>query len=119
MDITIVEYEKNCGIHAAHLTGVRVARGKYIIFLDQDDELLENAVRSQLQMIQDADMVCANAYIELPTKRKKFYIPTPLCIHGLNTSGRIYIWETVLFPWDKSCCVMTRFPICGEVVTAY
>lgn len=71
MNIRILVHESNLGIHAARLTGLKASEGTYVIFLDQDDELLEHALRTQLQAIKDADMVCANAYIELPAKRKK------------------------------------------------
>ena len=101
MNIRILVHESNLGIHAARLTGLKASEGTYVIFLDQDDELLEHALRTQFQAIKDADMVCANAYIELPAKRKKFYIPITLCIHALNISGCIYILETELFPRDK------------------
>lgn len=80
IDIRLLTHKMNRGIHAARLTGLESARGKYIIFLDQDDELLEHALITQFQTIKDADMVCANAYVELPSKQRKILYPN-LFVH--------------------------------------
>ena len=64
LDIVMIKHENNKGIHAARVTGLSRARGEYIIFLDQDDLLMDNAICSQIESIGNEYMVCANAYIE-------------------------------------------------------
>lgn len=39
-----VKHKKNGGLSSARNTGIRLANGKYLIFLDGDDELSENAL---------------------------------------------------------------------------
>lgn len=62
----IINHKRNLGIHQARVTGLNHCKGEYIIFLDQDDELIENAITNQLKtLIQaNADMVICNAYTE-------------------------------------------------------
>lgn len=62
----IINHENNFGIHQARVTGLNICEGEYVLFLDQDDELLDNALASQLEFItrENADMVICNAYME-------------------------------------------------------
>lgn len=57
---------KNIGIHQSRISGLRAASGKYIIFLDQDDQISENCISSQLQIAKTTpcDIVLGNGYIE-------------------------------------------------------
>ena len=64
LDIVMIKHKNNKGIHAARVTGLARAKGKYVIFLDQDDLLADNAICSQIKSIGNKYMVCANAYIE-------------------------------------------------------
>lgn len=62
----IINHIKNSGIHQARVTGLNNCKGDYILFLDQDDELVDNAIKDQLEQIlrENADIVICNAYIE-------------------------------------------------------
>lgn len=62
----IITHENNSGIHQARVTGLRGCKGDYILFLDQDDELSENAVASQVKKLirMKADMVICNAIMQ-------------------------------------------------------
>lgn len=52
-NINICTHEKNQGIHAARVSGVKHAIGKYIIMLDQDDQVRENWLYSQWNTISE------------------------------------------------------------------
>ena len=43
-NIRILKQHKNTERHRAHLRGIQAARGKWILFLDSDDELLPNTL---------------------------------------------------------------------------
>lgn len=51
--VKIYVHEKNKGIHAARVTGVNHANGKYIVMLDQDDLVRDNWLYSQWNKIQE------------------------------------------------------------------
>lgn len=51
--VRVLTHEKNEGIHAARATGVKSAKGKYIILFDQDDLARENWIYSQWHKIEE------------------------------------------------------------------
>lgn len=62
--IQVVYHEKNAGIQQARVTGLKYAKGDYIVFLDQDDELLEYAIFEEINNIDNADILICNAFLE-------------------------------------------------------
>ena len=54
-------HTENGGVTAARRKGVEAARGKYVVFADADDELLQGALQSLYRTIEDtqADEVIA------------------------------------------------------------
>lgn len=61
-EVTLLETTRNTGIQAARLRGLSIARGKYIHFLDQDDEISPIFYESQMKYIVDADAVYCRCY---------------------------------------------------------
>ncbi len=67
-------HAKNSGIHQARITGLQMAEGKYVLFLDQDDEIADDYVRKELALIKDNEMIICNAYEENEDgSRRKLY----------------------------------------------
>lgn len=57
IDIRVLETTINRGIQGARVRGVKESKSKYIVFLDQDDILYPDYVKSQLLHIGDADAI--------------------------------------------------------------
>lgn len=51
-DITVIEQERNVGIQASRVNGIRHSQGEYVIMLDQDDLITENWIYSQWHHIK-------------------------------------------------------------------
>lgn len=72
-DVHIVYNKVNKGIHYSRVKGIQYAFGKYILMLDQDDILYENALGSQYQNIKAYDMVISNGEDENPISKGLIY----------------------------------------------
>ena len=62
ISIIILETRKNTGIQSARIRGLSVAKGEYIHFLDQDDEIEPDYYRSQLAHIGNSNAVYCRCY---------------------------------------------------------
>lgn len=60
--IRMYENCKNEGVHKSRIVGLSHARGAYIVFLDQDDFIEKNYLKSQLEKIGTHDAVICNGY---------------------------------------------------------
>lgn len=68
-DIRVLNTEVNRGIQGARIRGLGAAKGTYVVFLDQDDILYPDYIRSQLLHIKDADAAVCRCIHE----NKQFY----------------------------------------------
>lgn len=77
VDVSLSEYKYlnikinvnsyNSGIHKSRINGLKVCTNDYIIFLDQDDLLINNAFLSYYKIIKEnerIDMILSNGYLE-------------------------------------------------------
>ena len=58
--VKLLQNEENKGIHYSRVKGLKEARGKYVLFLDQDDEIVPQYLLSQEECISDYDIVICN-----------------------------------------------------------
>jgi glycosyltransferase involved in cell wall biosynthesis len=73
LNVKIFNMEKNLGIHGARVFGYKQSRGRFILFLDQDDKISDEYIVQQRMQIQDYDAIVCNVYREkvwMITKRK-------------------------------------------------
>lgn len=75
LDVKIINLEINSGIHFARIAGLRAASGEYVMFLDQDDLLLDDALEQffSFAVKSDADLVISNAMLEQKEGRLLWY----------------------------------------------
>ncbi len=63
IDISYLQTNVNRGIQGARVTGSAVARGEFVLFLDQDDKISSNYFKSQLEAFGDADACVCDCII--------------------------------------------------------
>ncbi len=69
----ILENPENYGIHKSRAAGIRAAEGDLITMLDQDDELADTFLCSQLAALGQEDGVVCNGIKEFETYSKPIY----------------------------------------------
>lgn len=57
ISVVVINNSQNKGIQGARVTGLEACTGDYVLFLDQDDWISSNWIRSQCERIGDADAV--------------------------------------------------------------
>lgn len=62
VEVVTLQTEENCGIQRARIKGLEVARGEYIHFLDQDDEISSQFYVSQWEQVGEADVIFCRCY---------------------------------------------------------
>ena len=69
--------QKNHGLIKTRSIGLTHAKGEYIVSVDSDDVLLENALPRLLELINDRnpDIICFNATSDLETRKPVFSYP--------------------------------------------
>ena len=55
----VVIHKKNMGVSAARNDGIKKAKGKYIHFMDVDDEIDTDYYETMLKFANDADVICS------------------------------------------------------------
>jgi glycosyltransferase involved in cell wall biosynthesis len=60
--ITLIRHEINQGVAAARNTGVMNSKGKYIAFLDDDDEWLPNKINRQIELLEISPKIVGAVY---------------------------------------------------------
>lgn len=73
-EIVVCNHEENRGIHGARQSGAKLARGRYLVFLDQDDKISGSYLASQRERIGDCDAVVCNGYLTKYCMDVKWYI---------------------------------------------
>lgn len=73
LDCRVIINEKNCGIHKSRVNGLKHAKGQYIQFLDQDDELLVDGYGAQLENMKSADVSVGNGFYSMKEKKYRIY----------------------------------------------
>lgn len=104
LSLQVLNCENNQGIHGARMYGLKHAKGKWVVLLDQDDLITDDYLLKQKLCIGDADAVVCNGYMK------------PFC---MDTRRFIYAGhEDQEKVKDLSYYIATGNPICspGQVM---
>lgn len=73
MNIRIFVNEQNMGIQKTRINGLKYAQGEWILFLDQDDELVCDGFLSQIALTSNNEIVIGNGIYQLGKYNKKIF----------------------------------------------
>lgn len=93
IEIKIINTDINRGIHGARVRGLAFCKGKFVLFLDQDDRIYSDFLVKQLALIGNAAAVVCNV---LHDGHMYYDVDRPL--------GRAIRYETMLF---EQCMIMS------------
>lgn len=79
IEVKIIQNEKNAGLSVVRNVGIHHARGKYIFFLDSDDEITSDCIEKMVKIAEreQVEMVCGNTrsiYLESGKEIQAFRI---------------------------------------------
>lgn len=72
-NVKVINNSENYGIHKSRAIAVKLAKGDYIQFLDQDDYLADDALLKQYENIKDNDVSLANGYEQYVGYKEPIY----------------------------------------------
>lgn len=117
--VIFLRQEKNEGASAARNRGIDAARGKYIAFLDSDDQFLPDSLQTVFRKIEecdftDEDHVCISSRYQLHTSENSYVVLPKLLLRDNEdvmrylfvSGGRIHTSTIVV---SKSCAQRARF----------
>lgn len=64
MTLRVLNNDRNLGIHASRINGLLKSSGRNIVFLDQDDDITDDALVSQYQALKGCEAVVSNGFIQ-------------------------------------------------------
>jgi glycosyltransferase involved in cell wall biosynthesis len=111
--VRYIRHQANRGESAARNTGIQMARGKYIAFLDSDDEWLPEKLEKQLKIFENSDdevgvVYTGAVFIDDETGKQRIKKP--------RAKGWIFIEELAFNPVGSPSRVMVKrecFDKCG------
>ena len=101
--IHIYNNSKNVGIQQTRVNGLKKANGSWIIFLDQDDELIPEGFRSQIQLTENVDIVIGNSIYEYPNYTSIVYRNS--CVMKYYMRKTMFIKIRNLIPSPGECLI--------------
>lgn len=102
-NIKIISNEKNVGIHRTRVNGLKHSSGEWVIFLDQDDELLVDGFRKQVEYAKDCDVVVGNGFYQRENKNIKIY--DNIFVMNYLIQGKNFLRIRNLIPSPGECLI--------------
>lgn len=98
LHIQLVQNINNVGIQQSRINGLINAKYEYILFLDQDDIILENYFLHQMNNINDFDVVISNGINEYANYNKDIYKTKRSQRFATKEIGYIMVRDLIVSP---------------------
>lgn len=99
-EINIANNINNIGIHGSRIHGVELAKGDWIIFLDQDDELIVEGFDNQLKLTSGNDVIVGNGLYQRDKTKVLIYKNINLMKHYIQKRNFIEIRNLIPSPGE-------------------
>jgi glycosyltransferase involved in cell wall biosynthesis len=108
--LSYVRVQSNTGAQAARIQGIKLAKGRYLAFLDSDDELVQNSISARLDSLANSgfgdalvygDVILAHSVVRLKQLRGPSY-------HYLTKELSLCPFSTMLVP--RICFSKAQLP---------
>ena len=98
LNIKIIVNNKNYGIHLSRINGYNNSCGKYIIFLDQDDEVSSDIINVFLSEIGENDLCVSNGFFEFDNNKYQIFKDYKSGKYSIKEKKYIYIRDFIASP---------------------
>lgn len=106
--VRVQRYGEPQGVSAARNAAIEMARGDYLVFLDDDDRLFENAIEVLVRTIEDQDDGCGGVY----TSHRRRYESGEFREQRVS-EGRIESYEEAAIGGPS--CTLVPAPVIADV----
>ena len=96
--VTVVENERNLGIHGSRIHGIRCARGAWIQMLDQDDLLIPENYSLHLAAAEGHDAVVSNCLYYFGANKQLLYPSRRIMEYYINETRFLRIRNMIASP---------------------
>ena len=103
VDVIVINNDQNLGIQGARVNGIKNSTGDWILMLDQDDELVVEGFKKQIELTENADVVVGNGTYILGKVNKKIF-DNQKCMEFLIQKKR-FIEIRNLIPSPGECLI--------------
>lgn len=103
LDIKVTQNAQNVGIQKTRVHGLHQASGEWILFLDQDDELISDGFLRQIQLTDYADVIVGNGIYRLGAYDQRIF-RTPKAMRFLIRE-RQFLTIRNLIPSPGECLI--------------
>lgn len=97
--VRLIEHRKNRGGSAARNTGIKHARGKYIAFLDSDDEWLRHKLAKQVNFLENVDKHWGGVYCNFKIVSNSLFMKGSEIFRRLSSHSTPASGGRVLLPY--------------------
>ena len=100
--ITVIQNEKNSGLSFSRNAGMKAAKGKYVYFLDSDDEILPNCLEILHKTAEqnNLDILIFGSYeIDENNKKSIYYVPPKKLCQDVMTGKETFLLFSEFGGW--------------------